>query len=105
MTRGRASKSVRSQAEPGNEKNHVSIRFRKNYSMTIKRNSEPCCGISNTKSLLASLVRTQTAVYYGGRCSHRGVRPSVDRLRIVGAGRIMPVDDSPLTRASLLLQL
>ena len=40
-----------------------------------------------------------------GQCSARGSRLSDQRLRMVRSGATLTVDDSPLTRASLLVQL
>lgn len=44
-------------------------------------------------------------MYHGKPCSFRGSRSFGRRLRMVCSGANMPVDDSPLTRASLLVQL
>lgn len=52
-----------------------------------------------------TLFHNGNRVYHGTPCSFRGSR-SFDRLlRLVCSGANMPVEDSPLTRASLLVQL
>ena len=55
--------------------------------------------------LILPLVRMASVAYHGRRSVVGGGRPLVRRLRMVRSGVTMTADDSPLTRASLLVQL
>jgi RNA polymerase sigma-70 factor (ECF subfamily) len=66
---------------------------------------ESCCDFKTTTCLSPTLDRAGAAAYHCGRCA-QGLLQSTDRqMRMAVSGTSMSVGDSPVTRASLLVQI
>src|SRR5215510_11500708 len=66
---------------------------------------DPCHGAELIDRKLAPLVRLGLAAYHCGQGGKGAGRRAERRPQLARAGTTMPVDESPLTRASLLVQI